>query len=33
VVKHGHRLPRKVMEATSLETFKVELNGTLDNLV
>jgi len=29
VVKHWHRLPRKVVEAPSLETFKARLNGAL----
>ena len=29
VVRHWHRLPRKVMDAPSLETLKVRLNGAL----
>jgi len=32
-VKHWHRLPREVVEAPSLETFKVRLDGALSNLV
>lgn len=32
VAKHCHRLPREVAKATSLETFKVSLGGTLSNL-
>ncbi|KFQ80284.1 hypothetical protein N337_02201, partial [Phoenicopterus ruber ruber] len=33
VVKHWHRLPREVVEAPSLETFKVRLDGALSNLI
>ncbi|KFQ64963.1 hypothetical protein N335_12442, partial [Phaethon lepturus] len=33
VVKHWHRLPKEVVEAKSLETFKVRLDGALSNLV
>ncbi|KFW00808.1 hypothetical protein N327_00603, partial [Fulmarus glacialis] len=33
VVKHWHRLPREVVDATSLETFKVRLDGALSNLI
>jgi len=33
VVKHWNRLPREVVEAPSLETFKARLDGTLNNLV
>jgi len=33
VVKHWHRLPREVVEAPSLETFKARLGGALSNLV
>jgi len=33
VVKHWNRLPREVVEAPSLETFKVRLGGALSNLV
>ncbi|KFQ89809.1 hypothetical protein N337_01355, partial [Phoenicopterus ruber ruber] len=33
VVKHWHRLSREVVEAPSLETFKVRLDGTLGNLI
>jgi len=32
VVKHWHRLPREVVDAPSLETFKVRLDGALRNL-
>ncbi|KAK4831339.1 hypothetical protein QYF61_017470 [Mycteria americana] len=32
VVKHWKRLPREVVEAPSLETFKVRLDGALSNL-
>jgi len=33
VVRHWHRLPREVVDAPSLETFKVRLFGALSNLV
>ncbi|KFM14013.1 hypothetical protein AS27_12656, partial [Aptenodytes forsteri] len=33
VVKHWHRLPREVVGAPSLETFKVGLDGALSNLI
>ncbi|KAK4829980.1 hypothetical protein QYF61_008111 [Mycteria americana] len=33
VVKHWHRLPREVVDAPSLETFKVRSDGTLSNLI
>ncbi|KFW69967.1 hypothetical protein AS28_10906, partial [Pygoscelis adeliae] len=33
VVKHWNRLPREVVDAPSLETFKVRLDGALNNLV
>ncbi|KFZ59871.1 hypothetical protein N321_01618, partial [Antrostomus carolinensis] len=33
VVKPWPRLPREVVEAPSLETFKVRLDGALSNLV
>ena len=29
VMKHWHRLPREVVDAPSLETFKVRLDGPL----
>jgi len=33
VVKHWNRLPREVVDALSLEAFKVRLDGALSNLV
>jgi len=33
VVRHWHRLPREVVDAPSLETFKARLDGALSNLV
>jgi len=33
VVKHWHRLPREVVEAPFLETFKARLDGALSNLI
>jgi len=33
VMKHWNRLPREVVEAPSLETFKVRLDGALSNLI
>jgi len=33
VVKHWHRLPRGVVDAPLLETFKVRLDGVLSNLM
>jgi len=33
VVKHWHGLPREVVDAPSLETFKVRLDEALSNLV
>ncbi|KFQ82651.1 hypothetical protein N337_12491, partial [Phoenicopterus ruber ruber] len=32
-MKHWNRLPREVVDAPSLETFKVRLDGTLSNLI
>ncbi|KFR07206.1 hypothetical protein Y956_16588, partial [Nipponia nippon] len=32
VVKHWNRLPREAVDAPSLETFKVRLDGALSNL-
>ncbi|KFM04189.1 hypothetical protein AS27_10762, partial [Aptenodytes forsteri] len=33
VVKHWNRLPREVVDAPSVETFKVRLDGALSNLI
>ncbi|KFP23042.1 hypothetical protein Z169_13316, partial [Egretta garzetta] len=33
VVKHWNRLPREVVEAPSLETFKDRLDGALSSLI
>ena len=33
VVKHWKRLPREVVDAPSLATFKVRLDGALSNLI
>ncbi|KFZ51715.1 hypothetical protein N321_14088, partial [Antrostomus carolinensis] len=33
VVKHWHMLPREVVDAPSLETFKIRLDGGLSNLL
>ncbi|KFO83088.1 hypothetical protein N320_01671, partial [Buceros rhinoceros silvestris] len=33
VVKHWHRLPREVLNAPSLEPFKVRLDRALSNLI
>ncbi|KFW61538.1 hypothetical protein AS28_02149, partial [Pygoscelis adeliae] len=33
VLKHWHRLPREVVDAPSLETFKARLDGALSNLM
>ncbi|KFW72328.1 hypothetical protein AS28_00707, partial [Pygoscelis adeliae] len=33
VVKLWNRLPREVVDAPSLETFKVRLDGALSNLI
>jgi len=33
VVKHWNRLLREAVEAPSLETFKVRLDGALSNLI
>jgi len=33
VMRHWHRLPREVVDAPSLEVFKVRLDRALSNLV
>ncbi|KFQ67610.1 hypothetical protein N335_04750, partial [Phaethon lepturus] len=33
VVKHWHRLPREVVDAPSLGTFKVRLDAALSDLI
>ena len=33
VVRHWHRLSREVVDAPSLETFKVRLDRTLSSLI
>ena len=33
VVKYWHRLPRQLVDALSLETFRVRLAGTLSNVM
>ena len=33
VVKHWQRLPREAVDAPSLETFEVRLDGALSNLI
>ena len=33
VVKHQNRLPREVVDAPSLETFKIRLDRALSNLI
>jgi len=33
VVKHWNRLPREVVEAPSLGTFKVRLDGAVSSLI
>jgi len=33
VVQHWNRLPIEVVDAPSLETFKVRLDGALSNLI
>ena len=33
VVRHWHRLPREVVDASSLETLKVRLDRALSNTI
>jgi len=33
VVRHWNRLPREVVDVSSLEAFEVRLDGALSNLV
>ncbi|KFP09543.1 hypothetical protein Z169_08335, partial [Egretta garzetta] len=33
MMKHWNRLPREVVEAPSLETFKARLDGALSSLI
>ena len=33
MVKHWHRLPREVVDAPSLETFRVRSEGALSDLI
>jgi len=33
VVKHWNRFPRETVDAPSLETFQVRLDGALSNLI
>ena len=33
VVRHGHGLPREVVDALSVEVFNARLDGALSNLV
>jgi len=33
MVKHWHRLPRDMVDAPSLETFKARLDGAQSNLI
>ncbi|KFQ88234.1 hypothetical protein N337_01035, partial [Phoenicopterus ruber ruber] len=33
VVKHWNRLPKEVVDAPFLDTFKVRLDGALSNLI
>lgn len=33
MVRHWYRLPREVLEAPSLETVKIRLDGALSNMI
>jgi len=33
VLKHWNRFPREIVDASSLETLKVRLDGALSNLI
>jgi len=33
LVRHWHRLPREIVDASSLEVFKASLDGALGNLI
>ena len=33
IVRHWNRLPREMVDASSLETSKVRLDGVLNNLI
>ncbi|KFV56880.1 hypothetical protein N341_04951, partial [Tyto alba] len=33
MVKHWQRFPREVVDAPSLKTFKIKLDGALSNLI
>jgi len=33
VMKHWHRMPRELVDAPSLKTFKARLDGVLSNVI